>query len=206
MNFKYAITLFTTLLLQLAVNAQNAELPIISSVAQKAKDFIPNGWKLDKKVGEANGDLNNDGLADQCYIAGKDGTSILFIIFAGKDGYFIRSFAGVIYAAEYLGKISMRNKTVALVFDFPTYESTHLVTTYARWQNNDWYVIGYAHEMYTGSNKTKKGTLKDANLVTGDVEEYALAGTNKTLKKKYKEQKQPLLLLQNVDNLSVLNW
>jgi len=205
MNLKYVITLFTTLLLQLAVNAQNAELPIISSVAQNAKDFIPNGWMLDKKVGEANGDLNNDGLADQCYIARKDGTSILFIIFARKDGYFVKSFAGVIYAAEYLGKISTRNKTVALVFDFPTYMSTHLVTTYARWQNNDWYVIGYADEAYTG-NKNKKGTLKDANLVTGDVEEYVLAGTNKTLKKKYREQKQALLLLQNIDNLSVLNW
>lgn len=206
MNFKYAITLFTILFLQVKVNAQTAELPIISSVTQKAKDFIPNGWKQDKQVGELSEDLNNDGLADQCYIARKDGFSILFIIFARKDNYFVKSFAGVIYAAEYLSKISKRNKTLTLVFDFPSYDGTHLVTTYARYQNNDWYVIGYAEELSTGSNKTTKGSLKDVNLVTGDVEEYSLAGTNKTLKKKHKEQKQPLLLLQNVDNLSVLNW
>jgi len=206
MHFKYAITIFTILFLQSAANAQTAELPIISSVAQSAKDFIPGGWKLDKKVGEVNADLNNDGLADQCYIARKDGTSILFIILARKDGYFVKSFAGVIYAAEYLNKISKRNNTVALTFDFPTYNSTHLVTTYARYQNNDWYVIGYAEEAYTGSGKTSKGTVKDVNLVTGDVEESAVAGTSKTLKKRSKEKKQPLLLLQNVDNLAVLNW
>jgi len=205
MNFKYAITVFTILLLQVEANAQTAELPIISSVAQNAKDFIPNGWKQDKQVGEVSEDFNNDGLPDHCYIARKDGVSILFIIHGRKDNYFVKSFAGVIYAADYLYKITKRNKTLALVFDFPS-EGTHLVTTYARYQNNDWYVIGYAEEAYTGSNKTTKGTMTDVNLVTGDVEEYTLVGTKKTLKKKRKEQKQPLLLLQNVDNLSVMNY
>jgi len=206
MNFRNAILFVLMLLVHAAVQAQDVKLPIISSVAQNAKDFIPNGWKLDKTVGEVSEDLNNDGLTDQCYIARKDGTSILFIIFARKDGYFVKSFAGVIYSAEYLNKISKRNKTLVLVFDFPNYDGTHLVTTYARYQNNDWYVIGYADESYTGAGKTIKGTLKDVNLVTGDAADYTLAGAAKTLKKKYKEQKKPLLLLQNVDNLAVLNW
>ena len=206
MNIRHAITLVSFVLLQAVAHAQTPELPIISSVAQKAKDFIPNGWKEDKRVGEVSEDFNNDGLQDLCYIARKDGVSILFIILARNDGYFVKSFAGVIYAAEYLEKINKRGKTLALTFDFPNYEGTHFVTTYARYQDKDWYVIGYKEDNYTGNGKTTKGTGKDVNLVTGDIEEFTLAGTAKTLKKKSKEQKKPLLLLQNVDNLSVLNW
>lgn len=206
MNIKYAATIILILFVQATTHAQTPELPIISSVAQKAKDFIPNGWKEDKRVGEISEDFNNDGLQDQCYIARKDGMSILFIILSRNDGYFVKSFAGVIYAAEYLEKINKRGKTLAFTFDFPNYEGTHFVTTYARYQDNNWFVIGYKEETYTGSGKTTKGTLKDVNLVTGDVEEFTLAGTAKTLKKKSREQKKPLLLLQNVDNLSVLNW
>lgn len=206
MQRKFVIAILSAFLLQTTAQAQNTNLPIISSVTPQAKDFIPNGWVQDKAVGEVKEDLNNDGLADYCYIARKDGTSILFIVNGRKDGYFVKSFAGVIYAAEYCSKISRRNKTLSLQFDFPNYVGTHFVTTYARYQDNDWYVIGYAEEKFTGNGKATKGTIKDVNLVTGDAEEYTLAGSNKTLKKKYKETKQPLLLLQNVDNLAVLNW
>lgn len=186
--------------------AQENDLPILSSVAETPERFIPNGWTKDATTKEIKEDFNKDGLQDVCFLIRKEQQAILMILFARKDGYYVKSFAGVIYATEYLTQIGKRNGTLQLVFDFPAYEAVHMVTAYSRFQNGEWYVIGYTEESVDGTTSKNKKLVTDVNLLTGDVEETTSEKGGTPVKKKSKQPKQPLTLLQNMDNLPVMNY
>lgn len=189
------------------VLAQDA-LPKLPATGKATAAFIPAGWKV---IHRTSTDFNKDKLMDEAMLLGSDQRSMLAILFAGNDGY-QRSFTGTFSSAEYISKLGTRGNTLQLVFDLPSYSGGHLITVYARYQDADWYIIGYTeetHESYdapAGRGNNPKGLLKDVNLVTGAVVEQTLRGNTKTPKKQYKQAKAPLVQLKDLDRLEVMNW
>jgi hypothetical protein len=190
------------------VFAQEA-LPNIPAEGKTEQAFMPRGWKA---AFNTIADFNKDNQTDKAMLIRSEQQNMLLILLAKADKTYTCSFAGSFSSIEYISKLSKRNNTLQMTFDLPSYPNGHFINVYSRYQNNDWYIIGYSEESYegldeaSGNSKNAKGLVKDVNLVTGDVAEYTLKGKNKTPKKNYKQQKAPLLLLKDLDSLSVMNW
>ena len=204
----HLLSLILLLLLKQSIASAQDTLPDLPTQGKTSGDFIPAGWQV---LHEASGDFNKDQAADKALLLRSEQHYILLILLQEAQG-FKRSFAGSFSSIDYISKLGTRNNTLQLVFDLPSYSAGHLINIYTRYQQEDWYIIGYTEESYdgydeaSGRKKNAGGQLKDVNLVTGEVAVYALKGKLKTLKQKSKQAKEPLLPLKNLDQLSIMNW
>lgn len=206
---KSALFFFIAGLLLTGYNAAAQEtVPDIPFSGKAAGSFIPSNWQIQYDV---KSDFNKDKAMDEALLIRSDQQYMLLLLL--REGQtFKRSFAGTFNSIEYISKLGIRNNTLQLVFDLPSYSAGHMISIYVRYQQEDWYIIGYTEESYdsyderSGKSKNPSGTLKDVNLVTGETAIYTLRGSSKTLKQKYKQAKAPLLLLKNLNQLSVMNW
>lgn len=206
---KSALLFLIAGLLLIGYNAAAQEaVPDIPFSNETASSFVPSNWQIQYNV---KCDFNKDQAVDEALLIRSDQQYMLLLLL--REGQtFKRSFAATFSSIEYISKLGIRNNTLQLVFDLPSYSAGHMISIYVRYQQDDWYIIGYTEESYesydehSGKSKNPPGTLKDVNLVTGETAIYTLRGSNKTLKQKYKQAKAPLLFLKDLNQLSVMNW
>ena len=221
------------LLLLAQVSLAQIDLNKIPAAGKNKEAFIPKGCTLLSSVEE---DFNKDNLIDQAIVIeqnkayklkGEDcigkgrHAQVLLILFKQADNtykvslktqqLFTNDDCEDYFRFETLGK---RTKTLQIVF---VDESIRMIGSkyycYFRFQNNDWYLIGYTNELIKVTDPDMGVWGSDINLVTGAREDYkllikpnsdVLEGPKKVTKKSKKKPK-PLIALSAL-KINTTEW
>lgn len=174
--------------------------PPVAGTGRRTADFVPKGWERRDTV---TADWNGDGLTDaalvvertegvvmpgnSCESDEKFQPKMLLILFRQPDQTYRLSLTatrlfgdcnwGVQGFDAYTGLSTRRN---TLGIEFLTGGTNRNVLSYfARYQNNGWYVIGARSNTYwAGHMETGEG-ITDINLVTGVRESYRTEASGK---------------------------
>jgi hypothetical protein len=218
---RYTGLIFFLLLAQ--VSLAQIDLNKTPAAGKNKEAFIPKGCTLLSTVEE---DFNKDNLIDQAIVieqnkayklkgedcVGKERhAQVLLILFKRVDGnykvslktqqLFINDDCEDYFRFETLGK---RNKTLQIVFaDESIRDLGSKYYCYFRFQNNDWYLIGYTSELTKVTEPDMGVWGSDINLVTGVREDYKLINKPnsdklegpKKVTKKSKKKPKPLIAL-----------
>lgn len=217
---------FILFLLLAQVAFSQIGLDKIPAAGKNKEAFIPKGCTLLSSVEE---DFNKDNLIDQAIVIeqnkayklkGADCTDkerhaqALIILFKQADGsysvslktqqLFTNNDCDDYFRFETLGK---RAKTLQIVFaDESIRDVGSKYYCYFRFQNNDWYLIGYTNELTKVTEPDMGVWGCDINLVTGQREDYKLLikpnsdileGPKKVTKRSKKKPK-PLIALSTL--------
>ncbi|MGX7667601.1 hypothetical protein [Flavobacterium pedocola] len=162
-----------------------------------SEHFPPAGWKI---VGSCATDFNNDTILDKAYVIEEDKETIpkeaecmgepfhkkeLLIKFGAKNGTETTNFKTSkvfgkcnwgIQGADAFDEIGNRKNTLKLSFSTGgTYRSS--LSYYFRYQDNDWFLIGYEEVSYDISHEGQ--SVKEINYLTGKQDVYeTLNGKN----------------------------
>ncbi|XZF14457.1 hypothetical protein ACTHGU_21955 [Chitinophagaceae bacterium MMS25-I14] len=218
MHLRKIITLAIPMLLAGAAGfAQSSPYPQISTSGKNIRSFIPAGWEIRDSV---LGDFNRDGVNDaalviqqikptpedkDCFSSGEAfHLKMLLILFGHQSGYALS-----VKATKMFGKcnwgvqgldpysnLSVRRNILCISFLTGGTERD-VISYYARYKDNDWYVIGAnSYSYWAGHPETGDYTI-DVNLVTGIQERYET--TEKGKRKDYKKKAVPKMVLKLTD-------
>ena len=179
--------------------------------------IIPTGWVL-TQIGVVEGDLNKDGLSDQAVVVQeKEATELdqfnrytpkrmLIIRFANADGGFtevIRTERAILKASE--GGVigdpfsTLEIKDGSLFFGFYGGSRERWSHDFQfRYQDNDLYLIG-ATFVVEDTLDPANNTLKEYNLLTGEMIQATADETGKWIETKSKRAKKTLIKLQDFE-------
>jgi hypothetical protein len=155
--------------------------------------FIPEGWNIIKKYnGEfalAEGDLNKDGINDKAFIItpidtpGLQGN--LLIVSGNEDGTYTLSISSKNDEWTYrFEDICIDKGSVLIKFMGGYHDDTYYQYYRFRYQDNDWYLIGYTKVEYKSIDSSIYSLKDDYNLITGDYIGTKLENAKiKTIKK-----------------------
>jgi len=195
------------LLLPVQVSFAQIDLNKIPAAGKNKEAFIPKGCTLLSSVEE---DFNKDNLIDQAMVIEQNGQALLILFKQADNSYkvslktqqlFTNDDSEGYFRFETLGK---RTKTLQVVFvDESIRNLGSKYYCYFRFQNNDWYLIGYTNELTKVTEPDMGVWGSDINLVTGAREDYKLIidpnsdileGPKKVTKRSKKKPK-PLIAL-----------
>lgn len=203
-----------------------AQQPVLPATGKTPESFIPRGWTLVANTPE---DFNKDKLEDAAIViqAGMEKPTaektcheswypqVLLIVFQQPDGtYKLNAATQKLFGAGdcmVFYQIGKRSGTLKMAFHDESINGTASEHDYFfRFQQNDWYLIGYKNEMAKNAGPDMGIWGTDKNLVTGVSEDYRLkidpksdvmAGPKEITGRK-KEKPKPLIRLTqlNVDD------
>ncbi|WP_339222776.1 hypothetical protein [Paenibacillus sp. FSL H8-0332] len=196
--------------------------PTPSAKAYNINALIPAGWHiLEPVLGEkaiAKGDLNKDGISDLATVIEKDTVKdeasprSLLIAFGGKNNTYTLSIIAknVILRADEGGvwgdpfeSITI-NRGSVLVSDYGGSNWRWYNKYRFRYQDQDWFLIGYTSGSYfTGATTMDQADEDDINYLTGQFIERRTDEQGHTTTKKGTQRKKPLIRLKefNPENL-----
>ncbi|WP_432664507.1 hypothetical protein R9X47_28760 [Wukongibacter baidiensis] len=155
--------------------------------------FIPKGWNIIKKYnGEfalAEGDLNKDGINDKAFIIEPidkpSSQGNLLIVFGNEDGTYTLSISSKNDEWGYeFEDIYIDRGSVLIKFRSGYYYDTYYQYYRFRYQDSDWYLIGFTKLEHKGIEGSIYSLKDDYNLITGDYIGKKLEnGKIKTIKK-----------------------
>lgn len=181
----------------------------IPNNGQSITAFIPKDYTIIDSVGA---DFNDDKLRDIALLVQGEITQydngkpyytkddILIILFLQTDKTYKLSLKKSSNVSDSdvpadIKDVGKRNNMLKLVYELGTYPYSSTNSYFFRYQNKDWFLIGYLNEV----DKGKKIIGEDYNLLNGSVEKYSMVKNKKTILSKYKIKIQPLKKLMNVN-------
>lgn len=196
--------------------------PKPAAKANNINALIPAGWHiLEPVLGEkaiAKGDLNKDGISDLATVIEKDTVKdeasprSLLIAFGGKNNTYSLSIIAenVILRADEGGvwgdpfeSITI-NRGSVLVSDYGGSNWRWYNKYRFRYQDQDWFLIGYTSGSYfTGATTMDQADEDDINYLTGQFIERRTDEQGHTTTRKGTQRKKPLIRLKefNPENL-----
>lgn len=161
-----------------------ASLPKIPATGRAPQDFVPSGWTL---RAHATGDLNQDGVADQALAIDPQSSPthggspldemdrVLLLLFGHTDGtlslaatqqglLLCKQCGGLL--GDPLSDLRIERGTVAITLYGGSRDRWGMTYRF-RWQQDDWYLIGYTHLVADNLELTSR-TI-DINWSTGKV-------------------------------------
>lgn len=170
------------------VSITESNLDNESKMYDERKDissFIPEGWEISKAYGDelaiAEGDLNNDGIMDKAFVIEEKDVSEsvaqrnLIIVFGNTDNSYSLAITAknAILRADEGGtfgdpfeSIDIDNGSVLLNFMGGSIR-WHRCFRF-RYQDNNWYLIGFTEKSYELIGDSMECLQEDYNLITGD--------------------------------------
>ena len=200
-----------------------AQAPKIPATGNTPESFIPKGWTLVANTAE---DFNKDKLVDAAIVIQSDKVKriaesscreeclplALFIVFKQPDGtYKLSAVTQKLFGTGdcmQFQEIGKRTGTLKLVFGDQSINGTSSEHEYYfRFQQNDWYLIGYKNEMAKNAGMDMGVWGTETNLVTGATEQYKLKIDPKSdimdgpkeITNKTKSKPKPLVKLTELD-------
>jgi len=181
-----------------------ADVPALPRTGATVESFVPKGWSI---IGQADGDLNGDKLADSVAVISLGSNEqietntprVLLILLAGDNGFTLSdsSTTSVLGAGE--GGV-MGDPFDQINIERGTFVISHYGGSRQRWglqhrfrlQKNEWVLIGqtdFVLDSHTGIYDEK-----DENLVTGDVIKSHREGEAKATAVSSKKKPNPVKL------------
>lgn len=211
MNQKIFLIFFV--LLAGCTKSKNAEI----KDKKTAEKFPPNGWKI---IGSSSADFNNDKIMDKAYVIQENKKTVskaeciegetfykkeLIIQFGLPGGEYKTNFKTSkvfgacnwgIQGTDAFDEIGKRNNTLKLSFSTGgTLRSS--LSYYFRYQDNDWFLIGYDEMTYQVPYEDKY--IKEINYLIGRQESYEIINGKSSLPKVSNIGKARLLKLSEID-------
>lgn len=169
---------------------------VFPTVGNTITDFVPHGWFLKDKI---EGDLNKDGLMDTALIideqvfADDPAPQRALVVLFSKNGAwsFSASNDQLVFCATCGGMLGDPLQKLAidrgvLVIELYGGSRDRWGMTYRfRWQNGNWYLIGYTH--LTADTIELTSRISDFNWSTGAIEITSTQGEKSTKKRANKK-------------------